>query len=178
MTAGRGSPVLLLAQLAVFWAVPTLHMLRIVAVDRLPDPDLATDAGHLVMGVGMTAMVLGLTSAITSVSVGVFAAVAVVFVVRCARAQRGHHISNAVIALGLSAMALMSAGSQYRPAPVAIAMSAALTICAIAQGRQLTRVGKQRSEQADTDWDRVLVVAPHASELVMTLAMAAMVAAG
>ena len=57
MGSGGRSVALTLAEVALFWATTVVHLLRLLSPRRLPDTDRPADAGHAVMGAGMTLMV-------------------------------------------------------------------------------------------------------------------------
>ena len=91
MGSRSGSVLLGLAELALFWTATLVHVLRLLSPTRLPDTDRPADAGHAVMGAGMTLMVF------PGVSVGTLRAAAACYaawppptslVPHCAEARR------------------------------------------------------------------------------------------
>ena len=176
MGAGGGSVPLILAELALFWATTLVHVLRLLAPRRLPDADRAADAGHAVMGAGMTLMVFpGVSTRSLHSAAAVYGVLAVFYLTRAAlrRSPSEHHYQNAAIGAGQAAMTYMLAAPSHPPSWVPLGVAAVLTVCALVHGRRLLDTHHQHG--AGEDGYRMLITVPHIGALVMTVAMAAMV---
>lgn len=179
--SGGGSAGLALAELALFWAATVVHLLRLLAPTRLPDTDRTADAGHAVMGAGMTLMVFpGIPAGTLRVAAAGFAALSLVYLARAARTQTAlgwhaaqHRCQNAAIGAGQAAMAYMLAAPTHPPSGVPLGVAGVLAACALVHGRRL--VGAHHRHGAASGAPRMLVTVPHFGALAMTLAMAAMV---
>lgn len=177
--AGGGSVALVLAELALFWTATVVHLLRLLSPARLPDPDRAADAGHALMGAGMTLMVFPGTSAGTlHVTAAGFAALSVVYLARAAFRldPKQHRCQTAAIGAGQAAMAYMLAAPTHPPSWIPLGVAGVLAACALVHGRRLIDARHRHAGAPGTP--RVLVAVPHVGALVMTVAMAAMVGAG
>lgn len=179
MGADGRSAVLVLAELALFWAATTVHLLCLLSPIRLWDIDRPTDAGHAVMGAGMTVMVFpGVPAeALRVLGVG-YVMLAAVSIARAMRQrssawQRGQ---DAAIGAGQAAMAYMFAAPSHPPAVLPVAVAGVLVVCALVHGQRL--IDARHRRRSIVGAPRILRTAPHVGALVMTLAMAGMVAAG
>ena len=181
MGSGGGSAGLALAELALFWAATIVHLLRLLAPTRLPDPDRPADAGHALMGAGMTLMVFpGIPAGTLHVAAAGFAALAVAYLARAARAHSApglattqHRCQNAAIGAGQAAMAYMLAAPTHPPSWAPLGVAGVLAACALVHGRRLA--GARHRHGTVTGAPRLLVTVPHFGALAMTVAMAAMV---
>lgn len=173
----NGSPAaLVLAELALFWAVTLMHMHRLLSFDQLPDGDRLEDAGHMTMGAGMTLMVFpGIRVGILHISAAGFAVLAVAFLGRALyhRASTRHQLQNAVIGTGQGATAYMLAGPAHPPTLLSTTVSAALALCVLVHGWRLV---ESRHKAHAPNTGRMLMLFPHAGTLVTTAAMALMAA--
>lgn len=166
-----------LAEIAVFWSVAVLHLMRVVAASRLPDPDPGGDAGHAVMGAGMTLMVFpGAPAAAGRLSAPLFTVLAVVFLIRVVLRPGGRLAVDAALGAALAAMAVMFFAPGHRPAAVTAATTVVLAGCALIHGQSLLRARHRHYERSEGGEVRLLATLPHVGTVVMTLAMAAMVA--
>jgi hypothetical protein len=175
MGSGGGPVVLPLAELALFWSATVVHLLRLLSPARLPDADRPADAGHAVMGAGMTLMVFpGVSAGTRHAAAACYAVLAAAYLVRVAlrRSEPPHRCQNAAIAAGQAAMAYMLAAPTHPPAGAQLGVAAVLGACALVHGRRLIDARHRHGAAAGTP--RMLVTVPHVGALVMTLAMAAM----
>ena len=176
MGSRGGSSVLALAELALFWTATVVHVLRLLSPTRLPDADRPTDAGHAVMGVGMTLMVFpGVSVRTLHAGAACYAVLAVAYLARTAvrRIATRHYCQNVAIGAGLGAMAYMLAAPTHPPTWVPLGVAAVLAVCALAHGRRL--IDARHRHGAAAGAPRLLVTVPHVGALMMTVAMAAMV---
>ncbi|MEY9928128.1 hypothetical protein ABH926_002762 [Catenulispora sp. GP43] len=176
MGSGGGSALVVLAELALFWAATVVHVLRLLSPTQLPDTDRPADAGHAVMGAGMTLMVF------PGVSAGALHAAAVCYAVLGAayfaratlrRGPTQHRCQNAAIGAGQAAMAYMLTAPTHPPSWVPLGVAAVLAGCAVVHGRRLIDARHRHGGAAGAP--RMLVTVPHVGALLMTLTMAAMV---
>ncbi|WP_370351927.1 DUF5134 domain-containing protein [Catenulispora sp. EB89] len=187
---GGGSALLALAEIALFWSATVVHLLRLLSPTRLPDADRPTDAGHAVMGVGMTLMVFpGVSVGTLHAAAAGYAVLAVAYLGRTTltlrRSAAQHRCQNAAIAAGLGAMAYMLADPTHPPAWVPLGVAAVLAACALVHGRRLIDARHRHGATVGagtgtgtgtTAWaPQMLVTVPHLGALLMTVAMAAMV---
>ncbi|WP_194926091.1 DUF5134 domain-containing protein [Catenulispora pinisilvae] len=189
MSSGGGSAVPVLAELALFWTATLVHVLRLLSPTRLPDTDRPTDAGHALMGAGMTLMVFpGVSTTTLHVAAVAYAAMAVLYIARATlrRSPAQHRGQHAAIGAGQAAMAYMLAAPTHPPAWVPLSVAAVLAGCAVVHGRRLVdarhghgavSVGSAGVGGMDSlaSAPRMLVIVPHIGALVMTLVMAVMV---
>lgn len=176
MGSGGGSVGLALAELALFWAATVVHLLRLLSPTRLPDPDRVADAGHAVMGAGMTLMVFpGISAGPLRVSAMCFGALAVAYLARAAldRSPAPHSCQNPAIGAGQAAMAYMLAAPTHPPPWLPLGVAGVLAACALVHGRRL--IDARHRHDGAGGAPRMLVTVPHVGALVMTVAMAAMV---
>ncbi|ACU70053.1 hypothetical protein Caci_1127 [Catenulispora acidiphila DSM 44928] len=191
MGSRGGSAVVVLAELALFWSATLIHVLRLLAPTRLPDTDRPADAGHAVMGAGMTLMVFpGISVGTLHAAAACFAVLGAAYLARAAlrRGSTQHRCQNAAIGAGQGSMAYMLAAPTHPPTWVPLGVAGVLTACAVVHGRRLIDA-RHRHGYSDiyahsegegatataTAAPRILVTVPHIGALVMTLAMAAMV---
>jgi hypothetical protein len=176
-----GSPAAsALAGLPLFSAVASLHVLRLLSAEQLPDADRCEDAGHLAMGAGMTVMVFpGAGGGLLHTLGVVFAVLAILFFARALyhRASPGHRIQSAAIGTGQSAMAYMLAAPAHPPAWLPATVAGALAMCTLVHGRRLIDARYGATGNTAPATSRLLVTLPHTGTLVTTAAMAWMVAA-
>jgi hypothetical protein len=178
MSAGGRSALLVLAELALFWSAMAVHLLRLLSPTRLPDADRPADAGHAVMGAGMTVMVFpGVSVAALRILALGYAMLAMVFLVRATRSRSRplHRGQDAAIGAGQASMAYMFAAPAHPPTWLPVAVAGVLAVCAVVHGRRL--IDTRHWTGGTIGVPRVLVTLPHVGALVMTLAMAGMVAA-
>ena len=178
MASGGGSVALTLAELALFWAATVVHLLRLLAPERLPDPDRAADAGHALMGAGMTLMVFpGISAGTLRAAAAGFAALSVVYFARAAFRLhlKQHRCQTAAIGAGQAAMAYMLAAPTHPPSWIPLGVAGVLAACALVHGRRLIDARHRHGGPAGAP--RMLVAVPHVGALVMTVAMAAMAGA-
>ncbi|MEY9854960.1 hypothetical protein ABH935_000559 [Catenulispora sp. GAS73] len=171
-----GSTLLALAEIALFWSATVVHVLRLLSPTRLPDTDRPTDAGHAVMGVGMTLMVFpGVSVGTLHAAAAGYAVLAVAYLGRTTlrRSAAQHRCQNAAIAAGLGAMAYMLADPTHPPTWVPLGVAAVLAACALVHGRRL--IDARHRHGAASRAPQMLVTVPHLGALLMTVAMAAMV---
>jgi uncharacterized protein DUF5134 len=181
MGSGGGSGALVLAEIALFWSATIVHLLRLLSPTRLPDTDRPADAGHAVMGAGMTLMVFpGISVRTLHTAAACYAVLAVAYLARATLhpSPTQHRCQNAAIGAGQAAMAYMLAAPTHPPSWVPLGVAGVLTLCAAVHGRRLIDA-RHRHQHAGADGTvgapRMLVTVPHVGALVMTLAMAAMV---
>ena len=179
---GGGSALLALAEIALFWSATVVHVLRLLSPTRLPDADRPTDAGHAVMGVGMTLMVFpGVSIGTSRAAAAGYAVLAVAYLGRTTlrRGAAQHRCQNAAISGGLGAMAYMLAAPTHPPTWLPLGVAAVLASCALVHGRRLIdarhRHGIEAGADATAGAPQMLVTVPHLGALLMTVAMAAMV---
>ncbi|WP_194914358.1 DUF5134 domain-containing protein [Catenulispora rubra] len=189
-----GSALLALAEIALFWSATVVHVLRLLSPTRLPDADRPTDAGHAVMGVGMTLMVFpGVSVGTLHAAAAGYAVLAVAYLGRTTltlrRSAAQHRCQNAAISAGLGAMAYMLADPTHPPTWVPLGVAAVLAACALVHGRRLIDARHRHGTVAGSDAGattgdsagatarppQMLVTVPHLGALLMTVAMAAMV---
>lgn len=174
MGTGGDPATLVLAELTLFWSVALLHMIRLLFLAQLPVADRVEDAAHMAMGAGMTLMVFpGVPVGVLRASAVVFAVLAAAFLMRALRNRSGHRGQSAAIGAGQSAMAYLFAAPAHPPTWLPAAMAGVLALCALVHGRRL--IGT-RNRTAASGTNRMLVTLPHAGTLVVTAAMAWMVA--
>lgn len=174
--SGGGSVLPALAELALFWSATVVHVLRLLSPTRLPDTDRPTDAGHAVMGVGMTLMVFpGVSIGTLHGAAAAYAVLAVAYLARTTlrRSAAQHRCQNAAISAGLGAMAYMLAAPTHPPTWIPLGVAGVLAACAVVHGRRL--VDTRHRHGAVAGAPRMLVTVPHVGALLMTVAMAAMV---
>jgi hypothetical protein len=179
MGSGGGPVVLTLAELALFWAATVVHLLRLLAPARLPDTDRAADAGHAVMGAGMTLMVFpGISAGTLDAAAACFGALSVFYIARVVFRLdvKQHRCQTAAIGAGQAAMAYMLAAPTHPPSWIPLSVAGVLAACALVHGRRL--IDAQHRHGGAPGAPRMLVTVPHLGALVMTLAMAAMVGSG
>ena len=179
MGSGSGAGALALAEIALFWTATVVHVLRLLSPTRLPDTDRAADAGHAVMGAGMTFMVFpGVWLGTLHAAAACYSLLSVAYLTRATRhrSPTAHRCQNAAIGAGQAAMAYMLAAPSHPPAWVPLGVAGVLAACALVHARRLTDARHRHG--ATVGAPRVLVTMPHVGALVMTLAMAAMVGAG
>ena len=181
MGSGGGAGTLALAEIALFWSATIVHLLRLLSPTRLPDTDRPADAGHTVMGAGMTLMVFpGVSVGTLHAAAACCAVLAVVYLARATlhHSPTHHRCQNAAIGAGQAAMAYMLAAPTHPPSWVPLGVAGVLALCAAVHARRLIDV-RHRHQHGDADGTvgvpRMLVTVPHVGALVMTLAMAAMV---
>ena len=175
-TGGGAGGALALAELALFWTMTIVHVLRLLSPTRLPDTDRPADAGHAVMGAGMTLMVFpGISAGALTTTAACYAILAAVYLARATlrRNPKQHRCQNAAIGAGLAAMAYMLAAPTHPPSWVPLSVAAVLAACAVVHGRRLIDTRHRHSAAAGAP--RMLVTVPHVGALAMTVAMAAMV---
>jgi len=184
MGPAGGSGALALAEIALFWSATIVHLLRLLSPTRLPDTDRPADAGHAVMGAGMTLMVFpGVSVGTSQAAAGCYAVLAVAYLARAAlhRSPTQHRCQNTAIGAGQAAMAYMLAAPTHPPSWVPLSVAGVLALCAVVHGRRLIDTRhRQHHRHGGADGrsagaPRMLVTVPHVGALVMTLAMAAMV---
>jgi hypothetical protein len=178
MGAGGGLAALTLAELVLFWAATVVHVLRLLSTTGLPDADRAADAGHAVMGAGMTVMVFpGVPAGALRVLALVYAALAVLFLARaaCRRSPAQHWGQDTAIGTGQAVMAYMFAAPTDPPMWLPVGIAAVLALCAMVHGRRLLDAPHQCDGGLFAN--RMLVTVPHVGAVMMTLAMAGMVGA-
>lgn len=176
MGSGSGSGPLVLAELALFWAATVVHVARLLSPTRLPDTDRPGDAGHAVMGAGMTLMVFpGVSAGTLHAAAACYAVLGTAFLTRATlrRKPSQHRCQSAAIGAGQAAMAYMLAAPTHPPSWLPFGVAAVLAACAVVHGRRLLDA-RHRHGHVDGA-PRMLVTVPHVGALVMTLAMAAMV---
>lgn len=176
MGSGGGAVVLPLAELALFWSATVVHLLRLLSPTRLPDTDRPADAGHAVMGAGMTLMVFpGVSSGTLHAAAAGYALLATAYLARAVlrRSPPQHRGQNTAIGAGQAAMAYMLAAPTHPPSWVPLGVAGVLAGCALVHGRRL--IDERHRHGAAAGAPRMLVTVPHVGALVMTLAMAAMV---
>lgn len=175
-----GPPAAALAGLLLFSAVASLHVLRLLSAEQVPDADRFEDAGHVAMGAGMTVMVFpGVSSDVLHDLAAVFAVLAVVFFIRVRyrRASTGHRFQSAAIATGQSAMTYMLAAPAHAPTWLPAIVAGALAVCALAHGRRLIEARHKTPHGITAPAaSRLLVTLPHMGTLLTTAAMAWMAA--
>ncbi len=174
MGSGDGAGALALAEIALFWTAAAVHLLRLLAPTRLPDADRPADAGHAVMGAGMTLMVFpGVSVGTSHAAAACYAVLAVAYLARATlRHNPTHHRGqNAAIGAGQAAMAYMLTAPAHPPWWMPLGVAGVLAICAVVHGRRLIDTRHRHGVGAP----RMLVTVPHVGALVMTVAMAAMV---
>ena len=183
MGSASGSGALALAEIALFWSATIVHLLRLLSPTRLPDTDRPADAGHAVMGAGMTLMVFpGVSVGMLHVAAACYAVLAVAYLARVTlhHSPTQHRCQNAAIGAGQAAMAYMLAAPTHPPSWVPIGVAGVLALCAVVHGLRLIEA-RHRHQYRHGGADgtvgvpRMLVTVPHVGALVMTLAMAAMV---
>jgi hypothetical protein len=181
MGSGGGSGALALAEVALFWSATIVHVLRLLSPTRLPDTDRPADAGHAVMGAGMTLMVFpGVSVGTLHAAAACYAGLAVAYLARATphHSPTQHRCQNAAIGAGQAAMAYMLAAPTHAPSWVPLGVAGVLALCAVVHGRRLIDA-RHRHQHGGADTTvgapRMLVTVPHVGALVMTLAMAAMV---
>ena len=181
MGSGGGSGAPALAEIALFWSATIVHLLRLMSPTRLPDTDRPADAGHAVMGAGMTLMVFpGVSVGTLHAAAACYAVLAVAYLARAAlhHSPTQHRCQNAAIGAGQAAMAYMLAAPTHPPSWVPLGVAGVLALCAVVHGRRLIDA-RHRHQHGGADGTagvpRMLVTVPHVGALVMTLAMAAMV---
>jgi len=166
---------LVLAELALFWGVALLHMIRLLSATHRTPGDRLEDAAHMAMDAGMTLMVFpGIPLSVLRTSAVVFAVCAAAVFTHGGYSRSGHRCQNAAITVGLSAMAYMLAAPAHPPAWLPTAVAGLLAVCALAHGWQLVGAWNKTSVPAAS---RVLLTLPHAGTLIATAAMAWLVAA-
>lgn len=176
MGSGGGSVPVVLAELTLFWAATVVHVLRLLSPTRLPDTDRPADAGHAVMGAGMTLMVFpGVPAgALHAAAIGYAALGAAYFARATLRpSPTQHRCQNAAIGAGQAAMAYMLDAPTHPPTWVPLGVAAVLAGCAVVHGRRLVDARHRHGGTAGAP--RLLVTVPHVGALLMTLTMAAMV---
>jgi hypothetical protein len=176
MGSGGGSVPVVLAELTLFWTATVVHVLRLLSPTRLPDTDRPADAGHAVMGAGMTLMVFpGVPAgALHAAAIGYAALGAAYFARATLRpSPTQHRCQNAAIGAGQAAMAYMLDAPTHPPSWVPLGVAAVLAGCAVVHGRRLVDARHRHGGTAGAP--RLLVTVPHVGALLMTLTMAAMV---
>lgn len=192
MSSGGGTSALALAEIALFWTAAIVHLLRLLSPTQLPDRDRPADAGHAVMGAGMTLMVFpGVSAGTLHMAAACYAVLAVAYLARAALPHRSptrHRCQNTAIGASQAAMAYMLAAPTHPPSWVSLGVAGVLAACAVVHGRRLIDAQhwhqyqhRQQNQHQPGDpvsaasAPRMLVVVPHVGALVMTMAMAAMV---
>lgn len=179
MGTNGGPAASALAGLPLFSAVASLHILRLLSAEQLPDADRLEDAGHLAMGAGMTVMVFpGVDGTVLHSSAVLFAVLALAFFTRawCHRGPVGNRKQSAAIGTGQAAMAYMFAAPAHPAAWMTATVAGALAVCALVHGRRVidARHGTPHEDTPHVS-RRLLVTLPHTGTLVTTVAMAWMV---
>jgi hypothetical protein len=177
MGSGAAASCWALAEIAVFWSVAVLHLMRVLAASRLPDPDPGSDAGHALMGAGMTLMVFpGAPAGTGRLSASLFTVLAAVFLSQPVLRPGGWRAEDAALGAALAAMAVMFLAPGHRPAVATMVTTVVLAGCALIHGQSLLRARHRHYERSEGGEVRLLATLPHVGTVVMTLAMAAMVA--
>jgi Domain of unknown function (DUF5134) len=158
-----------------------VHLLRLLSPTRLPDADRPADAGHAVMGAGMTLMVFpGISAETLHIAAAGFTLLAIAYLARAARPHSAlgagatqHRCQSAAIGAGQAAMSYMLAAPTHPPSWVPLGVAGVLAVCALVHGRRL--IDARHRHGAVSGAPRMLVTVPHFGALAMTVAMAAMV---
>lgn len=175
MSAGSDPAALVLAEIALFWGVALLHMIRLLFVTRLPCADRVQDAAHMAMGAGMTLMVFpAVPVGVLRASAMAFAVLAAAFLTHAVLDKAGHRCQNAAIGAGQAVMAYMFAAPAHPPAYLPPAAAGVLMLCALVHGRRLIDT---RTRRYVPGANPTLLVLPHVGTLMTTAAMAWMLAA-
>lgn len=175
MGTGGDPAALVLAEIALFWGVTLLHMIRLLFVTRLPCADRVQDTAHMAMGAGMTLMVFpAVPVAVLRASSVAFAVLAAAFLTHAVLGEARHRCQNAAIGAGQAVMAYMFAAPAHPPACLPPAAAGVLVVCALVHGHRLIDT---RTRRLVPGAHPPLLVLPHLGTLMTTAAMAWMVAA-
>jgi hypothetical protein len=177
----NGSPAAALAGLPLFSAATSLHLLRMLSAEQIPDADRIEDAGHAAMAAGMTIMLFpGLDGGLRHTSALVFLLLSAVYLARAGSppGPSGRRIRSAAIGVGLASMAYVLEPPADAPAWLPAAVAGVLVLCALVHGRRMIRArhGTRQCDAEPAD-SRLLVTLPHLATLATSAAMAWMAAA-